>query len=101
MKAIYVVSSATRPEVEIDFQAKSAYIRFSKKKVAKTIPNHRADGMFTAVDLDSKGEVVGVEAVNFTEFTIEKLIHETKIDASRVDFGRTSIRPAPQEFAAV
>jgi hypothetical protein len=37
--SIHVVSSATRPEVEIAFQAKSADIRFSKKKVAKTIPN--------------------------------------------------------------
>ena len=86
--------------MELDFESKSAYIRFSKKKIARTVPHHGPDGMFTAVDLDKQGEVVGIEAVGFNVFTIDKLIHAARVDTSRVDFSRASIRPSPHLAAA-
>lgn len=55
--------------VEIDPTSCSAYIRFKSAKVAKTLADSRVGGM-AAVDLDSRGEVIGIELVHVKEFSI-------------------------------
>ena len=97
---IFMVRSTSVPSVEIDFEARAVYVRFSKRKVVKTAPRHTASGMIVAVDLDSQGEVVGIEGVGFSEFNLSKIVESAKVDASAVDLSRATIRQAPQKVCA-
>jgi uncharacterized protein YuzE len=72
-KNIVHVKSQNPPIVELDSAAHAAYIRFSRDKVKRTVVvdvNH----CLVTMDLDDKGEVIGVELVNVAEFGIESLI---------------------------
>lgn len=50
------------PVVELDSEARAAYVRFSNRKVAKTSPV-TADGCIITIDFDSIGGVVGIEMI--------------------------------------
>ncbi len=66
------------PIVELDSEAHAAYVRFSKRKVAKTEPLH-TEGCIVTVDLDSSGDVVGIELVGVNEFGITTLLEKAGI----------------------
>ena len=88
MKAeIIVVQSSTPPIVEIDWDAQSAYIRFSSAKVAKTV-ERPCDHCFIAIDLDRHGKVIGVEAVGEAQIEIAAILKRASVRAPNVDFSR-------------
>ena len=67
------IASGTPPVVEIDTEARAAYIRFSHAKVERTIPID-SELTLVAMDLDERGSVVGIEVVGATEFSIAELL---------------------------
>lgn len=69
-----VVRGVPIPTLELDPDANAVYIRFSKAKVVKTIPDERQGrGTILAVDLDSKGEMVGIEVVGVKTFSLRAI----------------------------
>jgi|SRR5277367_1761180 len=83
----FLVKSANPPTIEFDSRAGAVYVRFKKAAVAKTI-GQGGEGMHVAVDLDSKGEVIGIEALGAKQFTIAAILRRASVDAPHVDFAR-------------
>ena len=75
------------PVVEIDTEAPAAYIRVSHKPVCRTIVL-RDDEILSTMDLDTSGNLIGIEVVWPTEFGIEKLLAES---LAKVVFARAAI----------
>jgi len=87
-------SSCAEPSVEIDTETNAAYVRFKHGKVARTVlrPSRR---MHIAIDLDRSEEVLGVEIVGATEFSIQKLLNLARVEAPRLDLTRVHYRATP------
>jgi uncharacterized protein YuzE len=79
-----VVHTDRPPTIEIDSDARAAYVRFSNNPVASTEPVEIDDVIIT-VDLDSTQQVVGVELVGVEEFNIVKLAERAHIRGIRAD----------------
>ena len=62
-----IVKCKTPPTVEIDTEASAAYVRFRRAKVAKTL-RHSARWPIVTIDVDARGQVVGVEFVGVKKF---------------------------------
>ena len=71
-----VLKAVNPPIVELDSEARAAYVRFSRKKVARTQPI-MTDGCIVTVDFDARGDVVGIELVGVEEFGIVPLLKKT------------------------
>ncbi len=71
-----VLKTANPPVVELDSEAHAAYVRFSRKKVARTQPI-TTDGCIVTVDFAANGDVVGIELVGVDEFGIRPLLERT------------------------
>ena len=54
--------------ITFDKDANAFYIKISDKKIVKTIPS----GNDTFVDVDERGEIVGLEVLNSTENVTEE-----------------------------
>jgi uncharacterized protein YuzE len=91
----FFVKTAAPPSIEVDTQAASVYVRFKKASVAKTVPQP-CESMHLAVDLDSHGEVIGIEAVGLTGFSIHSIMEKASVQAPKIDFSRA--RYVPAEF---
>jgi hypothetical protein len=89
---VFTIKSPTPPTVEIDYEAQAVYVRFKKTQVAKTI-SQPAEQMHVAVDLDSRNEVVGIEAVGLTSFSLQKILEKACVKAPQVNFSRAQIVP--------
>ena|ERR1700733_6440704 len=92
----FLVRSATPPIVEVDSQAPAVYVRFKRAPVAKTVPL-QCEPVHVAVDLDNKDEVIGIEVVGMSEFsirTIELILKQVSVEAPNVDFSRAQYVPA-------
>ena len=86
-----IVHNVSPPTIEVDSEALAVYIRFKKAKVAKTI-DRQARRMVLTVDLDSKGEVIGIEAVGIDHFgidTLEKLVRQAHVQPDRLDLEKS------------
>jgi uncharacterized protein YuzE len=92
-KHIFFVKSQKPPIVEIDSQAASVYVRFKSGKIAKTVAQP-CETMHVAVDLDSDGDVIGVEAVGITEFTIQFILKQASVKAPAIAVSRARYVPA-------
>lgn len=67
------VSSKKAPVITFDSETKAVYIKFSNNKVAKTIDD--SDGnVIVTIDVDARGNVIGVELVGIKAFTITKTV---------------------------
>ena len=88
----FTIRSATPPVIEVDSIAKAVYVRFKKASVVKTI-SQEAEHMHIAVDIDSKGEVVGIEAVGITQFTLRGLLQMACVKAPTMDYSRAKYSP--------
>jgi uncharacterized protein YuzE len=77
------------PIVELDSEARAAYVRFSSKKVARTQPIS-TDGCVITADFDSADEVIGIEIIGVEEFSISKLMKKAgfSIPVSRANRAR-------------
>lgn len=90
-----IVKSSTPPLVEFDGSIRAWYVRFSKRKVARTLSEDKP-GVVVTIDLDDRGEVVGVELIGVKEFTIGMLQKFARVDAPNIDFGRTRFMPVAE-----
>ena len=100
---VLVVKGEKAPSVELDPSCCAVYVRFSDKPVHETL-EREADEMIVTVDLDKNGEVVGVEAIGFTEFSLGQLMRAAKVRADHIDFSKAKFRGAPkhaEELGAV
>ena len=68
-----VLKTKNPPIVELDSEAQAAYVRFSRRKVARTQPV-TTDRCIVTVDFDMQGAVVGIELVGVKEFGIRPLL---------------------------
>jgi len=93
----FIVKGKGPLTVEVDSQARAVYVRFSHMHVAKTVPT-LSDAMHIAVDLDEKGEVVGIEAVGVRHFSLHALLQWARVKAPQMDYSRAQYAPA--EYAA-
>jgi|SRR5208282_2972322 len=88
------VNSSTPPTVEIDPSCHSVYIRFRTARVQRTISNNKPGVAVVAIDLDSKGQVVGVEMVGIREFSIANIRSFMPDKMREVNFERARFMPA-------
>ena len=72
-KPTFVAKLSIAPQVEIDRECAGVYVRLRKGgKASRTVVQN--DWPHIAVDLDARGEVLGVEALGVKEFTIAPLL---------------------------
>jgi uncharacterized protein YuzE len=90
------VRSASPPSVEIDHEARAVYVRFKRTPVAHTI-ERESEMMTITIDIDSKNDVVGVEAVGLTQFSLEKILEQAQVQTPNVDLGRARFSMVPAE----
>ena len=88
-----MVTSTAPPTVEVDREAEAVYVRFRRASVAKTV-TRPCESMNIAIDLDAKGEVIGIEAVGLTEFSIHSILEKARVQAPKTDFSRAQYIPA-------
>jgi uncharacterized protein YuzE len=87
------VSGKKPPIVELDSEAHAAYIRFSRKRVAGT-KVVTEDKHTITIDLDSDGEVIGIELVGVEEFSIGRLLRLAGVTVPKPLLQRASYVPA-------
>lgn len=90
-KHVLLVKSAQPPVVEFDGESGSAYIRFKKTKVERTL-EQCTQGPIITVDLDKSGDVVGVEAILWDEFEIANILKIARVRADSIDFAHAKFR---------
>ena len=93
-----IVKSATPPVVEFDHSVGAWYVRFSKKKIVKTLSEDKP-GVVVAIDLDAQSEVVGVEMLGVKEFSIALLQSVAHIETPNIDLRKTRFVPVAHELA--
>lgn len=74
------VTSKTAPTVEIDTEASAAYVRFTRATVAKTV-RHGSRWPIVTIDLDARGQVIGIEFVGIKKFNLEHLLQQVPLKA--------------------
>jgi uncharacterized protein YuzE len=89
----FIIKGAPATTVEVDTQVNAVYVRFKKTSVARTVAQPCAM-MHVAVDLDSRGEVIGIEAVGIKEFSLSFVLQKASVKAPDLDFSRTRYIPA-------
>lgn len=100
-KNIIHVKSEAPPVVELDSAAHSAYIRFSRAKVDRTVVVD-VDHCLVTMDVSEKGDVIGVELVGVAEFGIEGLLKKAGLRGVSPEHLRgTRYIPANAEPVAV
>jgi uncharacterized protein YuzE len=89
----FLVRTSSPPTIEVDTQAEAIYIRFKKTTVAKTI-SRPCQTVHLAVDLDSEGEVIGIEAVGIKQFSMQGILKKASVDAPNLDYSRARYVPS-------
>jgi uncharacterized protein YuzE len=88
------------PTVEIDTEASAAYVRFTRAKVAKTV-RHGSGWPIITIDLDTRGQVVGIEFVGIRKFNLEHLLKRVSLKAPARTIARANyISSEAHEVAA-
>lgn len=80
----FTLRTANPPTIEWDSEADALYVRFSRRSVARTV-DQNAQKMNIAIDLDAQGQVVGIEAIGMTSFTLRQILQAAKVEAPKVD----------------
>ena len=96
---VLVIRSRTAPTVEIDTEASAAYVRFRRGKVVQT-RRHVSTWPIVTIDLDARGEVVGVEFIGVKKFNLGYLLAQIPLKASRHTLTQANYVSAETEFAA-
>src|SRR5665213_1382491 len=84
----FVVRATRIPIVEVDTEATAAYVRFSRAKVARTMPFGGKDSL-AMVDLDQRGQIIGIEFIGQKDFSIRELLRDTPVEVSDETLNRT------------
>lgn len=58
-----------QPILSIDKKAGSAYLKFTEKKIARTVKSTISIG--NLLDLDDEGKIVGIEWINFKNIDLK------------------------------
>jgi len=98
-RGIIRIAAKRAPVVELDSAAHAAYVRFSRAKVAKTIPVD-TEGCTVTIDVDDKGAVIGVELIGVDEFGIKALLKKLGVSAPDETLRKTQYVPAKSEAVA-
>jgi len=98
-QGIIQVHTTKAPVVEVDSEAHAAYVRFSTKKVAKTVPV-TTDRCIVTIDFDAADEIIGVELIGVDEFGVGPLMQKAGITAPKAVLDRTKYVSASQPIAA-
>ncbi len=93
-----IVNSSSPPVVEFDGSVRGWYVRFSKRRIARTLSEDKS-GVVVTIDLDDRGEIVGVELIGVKEFTLGMLQKFANIETPNIDFGRTRFMPVTETLA--
>jgi uncharacterized protein YuzE len=80
------VNITTAPTVEIDTEAGSAYVRFKRAKIARTL-RHGSRWPIVTIDLDAHGQLVGLEFVGVKEFNLAYLLRRVRLKPRRPPLG--------------
>ena len=86
----FVVKSHASPTVTIDPDVDALYIYFKRCKVHRTIPRP-SKNMILNVDLDERGDVVGIEAIGAGQIEVGQLLKKAKVQAPRIDWSHMRI----------
>jgi uncharacterized protein YuzE len=71
--------------IEIDDSSHSVYIRFKTAKIHKTLSDHR-DSRILAIDVDSRGDIIGIELVGIQNFSIPQIRRRLPERFKKIDF---------------
>jgi len=88
------VKSKTPPIVEYSPDISAVYIYFSKAKIKKTIDASHSN-IDIAIDLDAKGNIVGIEGIGMKKFTItnvSNMMKKAKVDTRNIHLEDSTIR---------
>jgi uncharacterized protein YuzE len=96
---IIVVKCKAPPTVEIDTEAAAAYVRFSRAKVARTL-RHGAKWPIVTIDVDARGQVVGLELVGVKKFNLSYLLEQASVKATPDASARVNYVSAEAHLAA-
>lgn len=90
----FIVRSKSPPTIEVDSSVKAVYIRFKRAPVSKTVPQP-GEHCRIAIDLDSNGDVIGIEAIGVSQFSLHALLKMASVKAPEtMDFSRAEYSPA-------
>ena len=84
----FVIRTTRTPVVEVDTEATAAYVRFSRARVARTRPFGGKHSL-AMIDLDQKGNVIGIEFIGQKDFSIRELLRDAPIELSDAALNRT------------
>ncbi len=87
---MFVVHSKSAPVITIDSEVDAVYVYFKQCKVARTI-ERSSENMILNIDLDSRGEVVGIEAIGAGEIEIKKLLQMARVQAPQIDWSHARL----------
>jgi uncharacterized protein YuzE len=88
-----VIRNVPIPTLEIDPTCHAVYMRFKKGKVHKTLHDDRRGAVVT-VDVDANNEIIGVEMVGVTRFSIKAIRKLLPDRLKDVDLESASFVPA-------
>ena len=77
-KPILLGKSKLPLTVEIDTEASAAYVRFRRAKVARTV-RHKSKWPIVTIDLDARGQVIGIEFVGVKKFNVNYLLKQVPL----------------------
>jgi uncharacterized protein YuzE len=83
------VNITTAPTVQIDTEAGSAYVRFKRAKIARTL-RHGSRWPIVTIDLDAHGQLVGLEFVGVKKFNLGYLLRRVRLKAPSAAVGRAN-----------
>jgi uncharacterized protein YuzE len=80
--------------IEIDPSCRSAYVRFRKTKVHRTVSDSKR-GPVMAIDLDARGQVVGIELVGVANFSVKAIRRQLPERFKKLDLDQAEFMPTP------
>jgi uncharacterized protein YuzE len=83
--------------IEIDPSCHSVYIRFKTTKVYRTVSDSKR-GPVTAIDLDAKGQVIGIELVGVANFSATAIRRQLPARFKNLDLDRAEFMPTPAHW---
>ncbi len=92
------IEAKNPPVVEMDTTIRAAYVRFSHKRVSET-KVVTEDKYTVTIDLDSNGDVVGVELIGVEEFQIGCLLEMAGVKVPEPLLSGTRYVPAKLQAA--
>jgi uncharacterized protein YuzE len=91
-KHSFVIKTKQPPQIEFDSAARAFYVRFKRSKIARTV-SQNAERSHITIDLDDKGEVVGIEAIGVEKFSLEAVLKLARTTAPNINFARAQFAP--------